>query len=354
MENNHISPDRRLARLCYNTEGWKRPSGPVGKSPSSSSHENRQGYGHEEWFFDLEKTIDGWHYTFLRPVDRFQRTYQGRKFDVRLYTRTPDNSFVFVGEVKHMEVNSPDEENRAMRIYKENGWLAEMIEQVNKVSFIHREELNNLFTVRFRPEDVIIYNEWVPVAEEDNISNRYIFYYDRRNVVSQAVDAFIPNEPSLEESEKSTIMEGTILRKASDIWRNNIHTRIQVGLHQYLNIKYPGCTRREAGFEDGGQRIDLKFRHPETGNFIFFEIKTYENDVRTCIRAALGQLLEYAYYNATPDPETQLVIVSQNSLDDISQKYLEHLHDQMGMPVGYLQFDWQNGKILDSLYCDNL
>jgi hypothetical protein len=51
--------ETRIARICWNTNGWIKPSGKKGKS-KSHSHEYIYGFGHEEWNFDTEKIINGY------------------------------------------------------------------------------------------------------------------------------------------------------------------------------------------------------------------------------------------------------------------------------------------------------
>lgn len=48
----------KIARICWNTHDWKRPSGSEGKSRTDTSYENRIGFGHEEWILDDTKIID--------------------------------------------------------------------------------------------------------------------------------------------------------------------------------------------------------------------------------------------------------------------------------------------------------
>ena len=38
----------KIARICWNTHDWKRPSGSEGKSQSDGSYEKKIGFGHEE------------------------------------------------------------------------------------------------------------------------------------------------------------------------------------------------------------------------------------------------------------------------------------------------------------------
>lgn len=78
--------EKRVARICWNKYGWVKPSGKEGKSRYKDSHEAQYGYGHEEWLFDIGKTINGYHYGFLEPVRKQQNAYAGNTYDIWLYT----------------------------------------------------------------------------------------------------------------------------------------------------------------------------------------------------------------------------------------------------------------------------
>ena len=54
----------KVARLCWNTNEWRRPSGRKGKSKSSDSYEKGMGFGHKEWLLDDSKIINGYHYGY--------------------------------------------------------------------------------------------------------------------------------------------------------------------------------------------------------------------------------------------------------------------------------------------------
>ena len=60
--------ERRMARICWNDNGWVFPSGRLGKSKDKKSHEGKYGYGHEEWLMDTSKLINGYNYGFLEPI----------------------------------------------------------------------------------------------------------------------------------------------------------------------------------------------------------------------------------------------------------------------------------------------
>jgi hypothetical protein len=109
-----------------------------------------------------------------------------------------------------------------------------------------------------------------------------------------------------------------------------LHNEIQTALYNYLALIHG---KENVGTENCGVDVVVKL---EDG-CVFYEIKT-DNSVVACIRQAIGQLLEYAYW---PDKENakRLVIVSQNGLTAKTKLYLEHLRTRFGMPIYYEQFD---------------
>ena len=118
----------KIARICWNTHEWKRPSGSEGKSRSDSTYENRIGFGHEEWLLDESKIVNGYHYAFLQPMNA--QVHIGKTYDIHLFTISPDNRKVYIGCLRNAEGVNPEESRRIFRLYKANGWLQEMKDEV--------------------------------------------------------------------------------------------------------------------------------------------------------------------------------------------------------------------------------
>lgn len=77
----------KIARICWNTKEWKRPSGRKGKSKDNNSYENEKGFGHEEWLLDDSKIMsDGYHYGFLEPMSVKSSIHNGKTYDIHIYT----------------------------------------------------------------------------------------------------------------------------------------------------------------------------------------------------------------------------------------------------------------------------
>lgn len=82
--------------------------------------------------------------------------------------------------------------------------------------------------------------------------------------------------------------------------------------------------------------IDLAAK-TKKGEVIFFEIKT-ATEARLCIRQALGQLMEYAFfpYKNTEHAQKLVVVGSGDKTSEIKE-YLQKLKGQFQIPIDYLQ-----------------
>jgi hypothetical protein len=84
-----------------------------------------------------------------------------------------------------------------------------------------------------------------------------------------------------------------------------------------------------------GTAIDLVVK---TDSFVwFYEIKT-EESVRLCIRQALPQLLEYAYWRGS-EKASRLIIVGPSEPPKACLKYLQYLRKRFGLDINYEQLE---------------
>ncbi|HWP91336.1 MAG TPA: hypothetical protein VNN20_03945 [Thermodesulfobacteriota bacterium] len=109
----------KIARICWNTEGWRKPSGKSGKSKNKKTYEHSAGFGHEEWLLDITKLINGWHYAYLQPVGLHRFKYVGRTLNISLYSINEETkSRWWVGRIFNVIVTTPEESKKAYEIYK--------------------------------------------------------------------------------------------------------------------------------------------------------------------------------------------------------------------------------------------
>jgi hypothetical protein len=118
------------------------------------------------------------------------------------------------------------------------------------------------------------------------------------------------------------------------------HNQLQTKLYKQL------CN--EFGEDNiGTEKSHIDIIRRSGSNLIFYELKVGQ-DIRSCIREALSQLLEYSYW---PDKSraTRLVIVAPCSPTDAARKYLAFLRSRFGLPIYYQQINATSGVLSDEI-----
>ena len=130
------------ARLSYNSNNWQKPSGPKGKSKSKSTFEAVSGFGFEEWIFDFDKQIDGYHYGYIEGFHENSKVKKYFDKPLKLYTLKQNKSNrttkYFVASIKKWEYVSFCENRKIIEQYNHKGWIEEMMRQLH----LHKLDLN--------------------------------------------------------------------------------------------------------------------------------------------------------------------------------------------------------------------
>ena len=343
----------KLARVCWNTLGWQRPSGPVGKSTTAGNHESSQfaGFGGEEWLFNYERLIDGYHYGFLQPLNSGtdEATHAGRDFNIRLFSRNETTEeYYYVGRLLNAHVLTNEEREKAEKIYMQNGWRDEMQRELQEAGGTGTVEMGDYapgpFNVRFRPADVVRPDtvdglELIDDINEWTNSVRYKLFNDyRRHIVDPdlihdgaGARVIFKERPENKKGPRQRQTRGQQIELAG------LHDKVQDRLVTWLKKQYPNqAVSKEAYIEPYGTRIDVVRKRPD-GGLVFYEVKVYAH-IKACVREALGQLLEYAHWTDN-DLSQELVIVSFHSANPKVAEYLEKLEATYGLPISYLQVE---------------
>lgn len=345
---------RKLARLCWNECGWEKPTGAVGKSKTTAkSFEREKGYGHEEWFFETEKQIDGYHYAFLQAFNKGD--HEGESYDTQLYAIKDSGSVkqkFWVGRVRHLEVLTKEEAAHVVKIYKERGWLSERLKQlqqlgISKFGYDIIPE-NEIFNVRYAvtSSNFVRYQPFRKIEHFDKEigSNHYVLL-DKKPGTIDLVDSgkFQFTEGHNDEAKKGQV---TASVSSTTYTKNLLHEEMKAKIHNQLKTFYSG-TGVKVGTENNtghGTAIDIAVNDPIKG-FTFYEIKT-GNSALSCIREALGQIIEYCYY-PTNQNAAKLVIVSPHSIDVNIQLYMKHLRKVLGIEIYYQSYSITEGIMED-------
>lgn len=114
---------------------------------------------------------------------------------------------------------------------------------------------------------------------------------------------------------------------------------LQAALMRKLISKYGGNNvMSEVPIDTVGQRAcraDIIVNH--RNGYWLYEAKI-ESSARLCIRKAVGQLLEYAYWSESKNV-TRLIVVGNAKTDISAEKYLATLRSKFSIPIQYEQFE---------------
>lgn len=342
---------KRSSRICWNTNDWVFPSGKAGKAQQKDSYEIENGYGNEEWLFDFEKIINGYQYAFLESVLQASRDEPGEKYDILLWAiDSQDKKRYAVANIRNVEILTEEQSEFAMKQYIQNGWFDHMEQQVSDVNGNPKAFKQNMsFNIRFTQESVE--NLFPTELAGDN----YIYKLNRYRLNRLKPD--VQKILSISENNTYEFNNGkrsrpgnhntvTFVKQAREIEMTRVHRQISDNLTAVLAIEY-GAENVAQEDNIGNRSIDIVVS--TSSGYIFYEIKTYRS-LRTSVREALGQLLEYAYY---PENENafKLVIVTHNDHNEKEkkdcQKYIRHLRKRWNLPIYLRYFDNTKQQLCD-------
>lgn len=111
------------------------------------------------------------------------------------------------------------------------------------------------------------------------------------------------------------------------------HNRMQEHLYNVLVSRYGKDSVGTENMTTSGGRIDVVVRHGD--EYSYYEIKA-GNSPRACLREALGQLLEYAFWpSLLPREIRELIVVGETPMDEHAKSYLEDLRQRFHLPIAY-------------------
>lgn len=322
----------RIHRISYNSTGWQRPTGDASTLEEKDTFNSLNGFGFEDWLFRGDWQIDGWRYTFLQGANVKKPPYTRTPLNVTLYTIPAENKRKWVADIQGLECLSAAESIAAQDIFRQQGWLRQMQDDVQKIGGDPATILNTQFSgyflnVRYRlenlqmmPPDTFWPREAWPTA---TYLNRFLSVSEKQEDVFEKIfplEIGGRNEP---------LPDHPIYRRGvGAVIFTPEHRIIQRRLLERLRQKYGADNVRIE--VDGVDAIVQTERETR-----LYEIKTHA-DPRTVIREALGQILEYAYHPRRHYTQPRrLVIVGRTPLGADERSYLEHLNNVFHIPLEY-------------------
>jgi len=175
------------------------------------------------------------------------------------------------------------------------------------------------------------FREWLETAKLEVVQEKeesdFFFYAD--DVPSETSFLFRPGH-----NEKKT-GEIVVFPTTGATKANLLHNQIQNSLFIDLVKKYGEDYVGTEVPTGQGTSIDIVVK---TDDFCwFYEIKTAKS-VKTCIRQAIPQLLEYAYWDGKGDRANRLIIVSPLAITKEAEVYLNYLRNTFRLEIFYEQY----------------
>lgn len=286
-----------------------------------------------QWYEEL----DGWRYSFLQGVHKSGKRYENQVGDIDLCTilPAPGKERRLAARITDVEVLSEVQAEEVYQRFEENGWLDQMEEEVRVVNGISRPlrsptTFREMFNIRFKADKVSLYPKGTPLPE--GISASQVNRYQIFNITE------ISQEPTAESHPRGRMGQDHV-EPASPRTRRPTSATTYTPEHQNMQRKLMEKLKREYG-PDAVQAeenfIDVRVETEQ--ELIYYEIKT-ELDPRLVIRQALGQLLEYAFYQGRRESRTPtgLVIVGRCPLDQDSDAYLREIDRFLPIPLNYME-----------------
>ena len=321
----------RLARIAFNSSGWKRPTGEAGEHESGETYNAQNKFGHEDWLFRSEWVLDGWRYAFIQGLNKGRETYLGQSLNVTLYTIQPDKRRRLVSTIYGLESLSVVQAQDALNAFRAKGWLKIMQDEVktiggNAEALGAPEWAPNVLNVRFRLTNTELHLPDTFLTESEWIQNRHRYIlYKFEEADRQQIEKSDSGRRGTQEAPE---IRQLFRRGTKPIEYAPEHARMQAKLLEELQNEYGKAhVWLEKDFVDACVETDKEL--------IFYEIKS-DLDPRAVIRQALGQILEYAFHPARvgrcPD---SLVIVGRTELGSDDEIYLKSLCEKFNLPLHY-------------------
>lgn len=337
----------KYCRLCWNTANWTRPTGEAA-ALEIQSYVSKNGFGHEEWLFDMAWPLRGYKgsensycYGFLQPIGKYRTKYVGQEMDVCLYTISPEKVRLFVGIIRNVYVPDDAELVWALAQSIKLGRLKKMnadLARIGKGPLVapSTDRCGDILNVRFKSANVEIFDPR-PIAPKLHIVSTRARYHpfnwlDSAPSVPDGVEGLaLPGSADHDDPSRSEAMR--IRSAISGTQYSPEHVKLQNALCKWLKAEH-----KEATVEYEKDYVDLTLH--EADRTTFFEVKTAIT-AKGCIREAMGQLLEYGHY-ADKTKANRLVVVGAANATPQDAKYLAHLRKLYRMPIGYRSWRWDS------------
>lgn len=342
--------EKYFTRICWNTNGWKNPSGPEGKSTSKESFEGINGFGMEEWLFADQLYHEGYQYGFLQAINQSKPSVSNFNVDLYSVEKTPSGSKVYwVSTIKNVEVI---DEKEALTVQKETGFDSKVVQYFKRNEIAEKVDKSISSLVEETFLNVKFKLEYVEFPDTEDLKevDLDLSTYPRYKLYNGSLFDQVSINPNTDKEQRSgiiTLGDGSRDRSnnSTSVGRRtpgsyqivNRHDEISRGLETYLKDQ---AEERESVIKErelGNKYIDMVYELDD--EIRYYEIKTHPKLV-FCVREGIGQLMEYAFWRrGDREKKLKLILVSPHKPNKPLKDYIDKLQSKFGLPIHYQQFD---------------
>jgi hypothetical protein len=158
---------------------------------------------------------------------------------------------------------------------------------------------------------------------------QYVESHGKNGAISVPLETNFAFRPGCRTKKRSAI----VLQSRKQIERDLRHNELQKALFRRLAGRFgKDCVGTEVQGKHGTS-IDLVVQRRH--RYWFYEIKTAQT-ARACIREALGQILEYAFWPGAQEA-ARLIVAGECPIDKEAENYLLFLRQRFSLPLDYEQ-----------------
>jgi hypothetical protein len=315
-------------RICWNTANWQQPSGDACWIETGNSYAHQIGFGHEEWLFRLSWLIQGFHYSFIQPLNKIKtrKDIGTESFHVILYANSGTEK-LFIGDISNCQLVDSQEAKDIYSQYQKNGWAQEIKKhirnvatnlQLKKFHFMDNPlpHVKPEFNIKFRAEELMVFKPYISIPSNHPLNKRHYYQpYRVDNSGDETVETHL---------KKKREWFTRHIDQQSPKERPHVHNQIQNSLYRFLELK---------GFNPVMERDYIDMQAQKNGLKFLFEVKSYQA-ARECVRVSLGQMLEYAHI---PEKSfNHLCIVGNAEAVEAEKNYIRFLVDNYQLPISYI------------------
>ena len=351
----NIQTDRRLCKIVWNSNDWIKPMErtwtPAYKDDPNKGWEQRHGFVHEDWLFNSNFLFDGYQYGYIRGIGKLNPEIKILE-TVYLFTINPSKERLYVGklyDVSHLQpADIPKNVVRAIERYK-----PDMVEELKMTSADYKSLDDEAFVpnLRFRVENREIFPVALPITESwfakkyartapIKINSELFDLLEAKDRMTKF--NFVPSTPDHKVSsyQRNTRKSKTTVQK--------IHNEIEKTLFKHLiesKVAQNDIACDTISF--GGNLADIVVRRTSS-EYSIYEIKT-DTDVRRALREAVGQLLDYTYWERDIVVNDIFAVVPYVPLSKNLREFIGRLQNAVSLKLTVLFYDKATSTIREAL-----